>query len=204
MSAIQGNGAAINQLASSLNVGVDSIRTAINGVMSSVQNVGNQVGMTSMQTINAVQAGNTALGQQICQCCCTLREAICNQGYESRLATLEQTNQLGAKMDANANTIEQQIQTQTTLIYDKFCDLEKRELQNKIDELRETKTSLENQISNASQTNAITSYINSLIVPLTNQITAIKNSMPSTATVQYPQLTVVPSYVAEYSNSIWS
>lgn len=206
MSAIQGNGAAINQLASTLNVGTDSIRTAVNGVMSAVQNVGNQVGMTSMQTINAIQAGNSALGQQLASCCCQVRESICNQGFESRLATLEQTNQLSSKIDLDSADIKQAIQTQTTMIYDKFCDLEKRELQNKIDELQSTKNSLESQISNANQTNAITGYINSLIVPLSNQITAIKNSMPSTATVQYPQLTVVPSYLADYNynNSIWS
>mgnify|MGYP006916029022 CR=1 FL=1 len=63
MSAIQGNGTAISNLATSLGCSVDAIQTAINGVMNSVNQVGNQVGMTGLQTINAVQAGNATLGQ---------------------------------------------------------------------------------------------------------------------------------------------
>ena len=47
--------------------------------MNQVQSVGNQVGMSGMQIINAVQAGNTQLGQQIAQCCCENRLAICQQ-----------------------------------------------------------------------------------------------------------------------------
>jgi len=77
MNAIQGNGNAISNLATTLGCNVDSIQTAVNGVMSAVNQVGNQVGMTSMQTINAVQAGNNALGQQIASCCCENRLAIC-------------------------------------------------------------------------------------------------------------------------------
>lgn len=41
MSAIQGNGNAINQLATTLNCDVNSIKAAINGVMSQIQSVGN-------------------------------------------------------------------------------------------------------------------------------------------------------------------
>jgi hypothetical protein len=44
---------------------------------------------------------------------------------------------LGAKIDY-----------QTTFLSDKFCELEKRELQNKIDTLREENSTLKGQISN--------------------------------------------------------
>jgi hypothetical protein len=44
---------------------------------------------------------------------------------------------LGAKIDY-----------QTTFLADKFCELEKRELQNKIDGLREENSTLKGQISN--------------------------------------------------------
>lgn len=202
MQAIQGNGNAISQLATTLNCDSDSIRSAINSVMSSVQSVGNQVGLSSTQVINAIQAGNASLGQQLAQCCCNVREAITNQGYENRIATLEQTNILGSKIDAGDAAIAQAIQAQTTVINDKFCDLEKRELQNRITELIETRNTLQGQISNANQTAAIQSYIANVVNPIAQEVTAIKQSLPSTVSVQYPQLTVIPNYY--YSqNSIW-
>ena len=63
MSAIQGNGQAINNLATNLNCSIGQVQNAINGVMSQVQQVGNQVGQSSMQIINAIQQGNCQIAQ---------------------------------------------------------------------------------------------------------------------------------------------
>lgn len=82
MSAIQGNGQAINTLATNLNCSVGQIQQAINGVMSQVQQVGNQVGQSSMQVINAIQQGNCQIAQQIASCCCDLKNLVTTQGYE--------------------------------------------------------------------------------------------------------------------------
>ena len=137
MSAIEGNGTAISQLASTLHCDVNAIQTALNTVQASICQVGNTVGMTGMQIINAIQAGDANLASQISQCCCENRLLTTTQGYENRIALSEQTNFLGAKIDY-----------QTQVITDKFCDLEKRELQNKIDALREEKSTLQAQLSN--------------------------------------------------------
>jgi hypothetical protein len=61
MQAINGNGNAISQLASTLNCSVGNIQTALSGILSQVQNVGNQVGMSSQQVINAIQSGDCAI-----------------------------------------------------------------------------------------------------------------------------------------------
>ena len=79
MSAIQGKGQAINNLATNLNCSIGQVQNAINGVMSQVQQVGNQVGQSSMQIINAIQQGNCQIAQQIASCCCENRLAICQQ-----------------------------------------------------------------------------------------------------------------------------
>lgn len=79
MSAIQGNGQAINNLATNLNCSIGQVQQAINGVMSQIQQVGNQVGQSSMQIINAIQSGNCQIAQQIASCCCENRLAICQQ-----------------------------------------------------------------------------------------------------------------------------
>ena len=54
MQAVQGNHDAITALSGQMNTSIGNIQSAINSLMSSVTQVGNQVGMTAMQTINAV------------------------------------------------------------------------------------------------------------------------------------------------------
>lgn len=56
MDAIGGNRNALSNLATQLNCTEGQIQSAISALTSQVQNVGNQVGMSGMQTINALQA----------------------------------------------------------------------------------------------------------------------------------------------------
>ena len=73
-----------------LNTSVSNVQNGVNSIQSAVQTVGAQVGMSGQQIINSVQAGNAALSQQLCQCCC-----------ENRLAVVEQTNALQSQAAAN-------------------------------------------------------------------------------------------------------
>lgn len=180
MSAIEGNSTAISQLASTLHCDVNAIQTALNAVQASICQVGNTVGMTGMQIVNAVQAGDASLASQLANCCCENRLLTTTQGYENRIALAEQTSFLGAKID-----------NQTNIISDKFCDLEKRELQNKIDALREERSTLLGRISNAEQTAAIQGYIASVVSPLAADVAAIKCAQPPTVSVPYPTLQAV-------------
>lgn len=192
LQAINGNGAAISQLASTLNCDINSVQSAIQLVQSKIQDVGYQVGMSGQQVINAIQAGNASIASQMAQCCCDVRESITRSNYENQLATLNQTNVLGGKIDA-----------QTTLINDKFCQLEMREMQNKIDALREEKSSLINQLSQEHQTNAIQAYtaqsllpINAAISGLTADVNSIKCKLPETVSVPYSPVYSMPACVA--------
>lgn len=58
MDAIGGNRNALSNLATQLNCTEGQIQNAISALTSQVQSVGNQVGMSGMQTINALQQGN--------------------------------------------------------------------------------------------------------------------------------------------------
>ena len=180
MSAIEGNSTAISQLASTLHCDVNAIQTALNAVQASICQVGNTVGMTGMQIVNAVQAGDASLASKLAECCCENRLLTTTQGYENRIALAEQTSFLGAKID-----------NQTNIISDKFCDLEKRELQNKIDALREERSALLGRISNAEQTAAIQGYIANVVSPLAADVAAIKCAQPPTVSVPYPTLQAV-------------
>ena len=58
MQAINGNGNAIQNLSNMLNANIESIKCAINGVQSSICQVGNQIGMSAADVKNAITSGN--------------------------------------------------------------------------------------------------------------------------------------------------
>lgn len=66
--AVRGNETAISQLASTLHCDVNAIQTVLCGMDKSILQVANQVGLSSTQIINAVQAGNCQLTQAIADC----------------------------------------------------------------------------------------------------------------------------------------
>ena len=172
--AIAGNANAISNLATHLDCSISQV----------------QCGLTAVQ--QAIQNGTSSLSSQLAQCCCDTRNAITTQGFENRIATQEQSSFLGAKIDA-----------QTTFLADKFCELEKRELQNRIDALREDKSSLQAQLSNEHQTLALQNYtaqslapINMALSNLQSEVDGIKCKLPQTITLPYSSATAVPNCVA--------
>ena len=90
LQAINGRADAIGQLAQITNTNVDFVRNGINQLQSAIQTVGSQVGMSGLETINALQLGNATLSRQVCECCC-----------ENRLAIANQTNAIQSQMAAN-------------------------------------------------------------------------------------------------------
>lgn len=134
---------------------------------------------------DSISSAITGVATQLSQCCCDNKMLVTTQGYENRIAIAEQTTILGSKID-----------TQTALINDKFCALEMRDMQSKMDELRERNTALLNQLSNEHQTAAIQGYVASTISPLATDVATIKASLPPTVNVPYPQLAAVPASLA--------
>ena len=189
LQAVNGNGNAISQLATTLNCDINSVQTALN-------NISNAVGMNGQQIINSIQMGNNQLASQLAQCCCDNKLLATQQGYENRIAMQEQSCMLGGKIDNSTNVISAQIAAQTNFLSDKFCDLEKREMQSKIDSLREERSTLLGNISNAQQTAAIQQYVANIVAPIAADVNAIKAAQPPTVAVPYPQLTAVPTVYA--------
>ena len=188
LQAINGNANAITQLASTLNCDVNAIQSTLCSLGTQVQSVGNAVGLSGQQIINAIQSGNASIASQLAACCCDVKGAITTQGYENRLATIDQTATLAGKIDA-----------QTTMINDKFCQLEMREMQNKIDALRDEKLALQNNISQRAQNE----YIATSLYPISTALTELradfdcfKSHLPSTVTLPYSPATAIPTCVA--------
>lgn len=165
MSAIQGNGQAINNLATNLNCSVGQIQQAINGVSAKVAEVGCQVGLSSQQIINAIQAGNASIASQMAQCCCDVKTAIERQGYENRLATIEQTQTLTSSSNTQFNILGAKIDAQTQLLSEKFCELEKREMQREIQQLRDEKQGYQMSALTQQQTQNLVNQLRPCPVP---------------------------------------
>lgn len=188
LQAINGNGLAINQLASTLNCDINAVQTALTSLGTQIQSVGNTVGLSGQQIINAIQAGNCDIASKIATCCCETKNMITTQGYENRLATLDQTATLAGKIDA-----------QTTLINDKFCQLEMREMQRTIDSLRDERAALQTNISQRAQNE----YIATSLYPIATALTELRadfdcyaSKQPPTVSVPYSPVTAIPTCVA--------
>jgi len=101
-----------------------------------------------------------------------------------QLAVCQQTNALSTQAERNARDITEAINAQSVMINDKFCDLEKRELQNKIDSLTADNALLRSNANNERQTVLFNEKFNEI----QNQLTAIKASQPNTIPVQWPNI----------------
>lgn len=199
----------LNTLAQILNTGIEAVKSGIFSLQSNIQNVGSQVGMSALQTQNAISSGNAALAKQLCECCCENRLAICNQTNAlqsqaaqnfaatqlqmaqneaaDQLSVCQQTNAITSQSERNTNSILNAIAGQNTLITKEFCDLKERELQNKINTQGDIITQLRGQISNDKQTEAFNSAFNIL----NEKINILSAKSPNTVPVVYPNLTAV-------------
>lgn len=196
LQAINGTDADVRQLATTLGMNYETISQGISDARLALANVGSQVGLSGLQVQNAILSGDASIVAKLQECCCENRLLTTTQGYETRIQTIEQTNQLGSQADRNASSIINAINAQTIAMNDQFCALKERELQDKIDLLTASNTALKTQIDNANQTAAVAA----MLAPIQKEVSEIKAAQPSTATVQYPQLTAIPSYYL-YGNS---
>lgn len=165
MSAIQGNGNAISQLATTLNCDINAIQGVLNTMQQTLCNIGSQIGMGTQQVINAIQSGNCSIAQQLASCCCDLKSTIINQGFENRIATINQTNDLKSDANSHFNIISAKIDAQTQIIQAGFCDLEKREMQREIQSLRDERNAYQLSALQQQQTQNIVNQIRPCPVP---------------------------------------
>ena len=201
LQAINGRADALSTLAGILNTDVSAVQTGINLANTKLTEIGSTIGLTGLQVINAIQSGNSSLAAQLAQCCCDNRLLTTQQGYESRIATIEQTNQLGSQADRNTRSITDAIASLQTNMTKEFCDVKERELQDKLDAANAENIQLKNQIDNAAQTAQIAAMIN----PLKSEIDAVRAAQPATTTIQYPQIIGYPSWLVNgYGFNGWS
>ena len=109
MAAITGGTNDVRALANTINFDFNAVQQAINGVQSAVCQVGNQVGMSGLQTINAIQQGNMQLAQQLAQCCCD-NKLLASQNHGALMSRIDQLAN-GITQGFSATAYETQRQT---------------------------------------------------------------------------------------------
>lgn len=184
MSAIQGNGNAIGQLATTLNCDINQVNSALQSLATQLQGVGNQVGMSGMQVINAIQSGNAQLASQLAQCCCDNKMAIC-----------QQTNTLQSTINGVGNAMERGFSDNAFRMNTLACDLKTsandntRAILGKLDQIEDSRkdreiASLTAQLT-ASQSRA---ERQSELQPIYKALADIQGKQPNTVPVQWPQI----------------
>ena len=184
MSAIQGNGNAIGQLATTLNCNINQVNSALQALATQLQGVGNQVGMSGMQVINAIQSGNAQLASQLAQCCCDNKMAIC-----------QQTNTLQSTINGVGNAMERGFSDNAFRMQTLACDLKTsandntRAILGKLDQIEDSRkdreiASLTAQLT-ASQSRA---ERQSELQPIYKALSDIQGKQPNTVPVQWPQI----------------
>lgn len=183
MQAINGNKDAINTLATNINCDSKSVSNALCAIQGAIDKVSSNVGFSSERIISAVQSGDNSIIKEICDCCCTTQRSIdsvnlniTKMSYENQLANCNQTNTLQNAITTGFNNlmadnatkfgiIGDKIDAQTQIINDKFCQLEMREMQNKIDALRDEKNALQSSALLQQQTQNIVNQVRPCPVP---------------------------------------
>lgn len=203
MDAIGGNRNALSNLATQLNCTEGQIQQAISALTSQVQNVGNQVGMSGMQTINALQQGNMQIASQLAQCCCDNKMMIAQQTNTLQGAI----NNVAVGQERGFSSVAYETQRQTCDIQKSIADAaaelkagqtaaEMREMQNKIDLLREENGTFKSSAMTSQIVGQAIAPINAALAGLQQEVSGIKCKLPETATVAYSPFTAVPNCVA--------
>ena len=214
MDAIGGNRNALSNLATQLNCTEGQIQQAISALTTQVQNVGNQVGMSGMQTINALQQGNMQIASQLADCCCRVNNNITAMDGNVKLAMCQQTgtlqnaiNNVAVGQERGFSNVAYETQRQacdlhnaikesTQTIVDGQKQAEMREMQNKIDSLREENSTFKSSAMTSQIVGQAVAPINAVLAGLQSEVAGIKCKLPETVTTPYSPFTAVPNCVA--------
>ena len=193
MSAIQRNGVDLSQLAQTLGVSNDRIHDAIGQVSTQICNFAGQSGLSFQQVINSLQSGNATLASQLCDCCCSIKQLISEsnylteRGFANTNVGLERGfSSVAYETQRQTCDIEKAIASSTSQILEGQRAAEMRDLQDKLDALREKNAQQAVMLNNAQQT----AQFASMLAPITEDLASIKCKLPKTEVVN-----VQPDYI---------
>lgn len=200
---------AVQTLSTMLGQDFNLVNSAVQTIQTSLATIAANQGMNTMQVINAIQSGNTALQSQLCSCCCDMRQTVTEQGYQAQLRTLEQTAAMnngfaGVNTNIAATKAAQELSDckQTYALTDTM-NRNYVALDNKLDAMESGRkdreiTALTAKVAQLESQNFTSGVIAQAMGPVNAQLAAlarevddVKCKMPNTIPVTYPNVTAV-------------
>ena len=183
MSAIQRNGVDISQLAQTIGCSTSRVQDAITQVSTQICQLAGQNAMSFQQVINSLQAGNAALATQLCQCCCDIKSEIAN----TNAVVTRGFSDVGYAFKDNICQVKEAIAASTAQILEGQRAAEMRDLQDKLEALREKNAQLAVVLNNTQQT----AQFQAMLAPIAEDLASIKCKLPRTEVIP-----ATPEYVA--------
>ena len=207
MQAINGNGAAVQRLATMFGTKVDMIQSAICQVNNSVAQVGCKIDSSTGALLNSGTQNTMTLANQLATCCCNLKNAITETAHQSQLETLRQTDAIKESVGGVGSAVTRGFSDVGYALRDQTCNLdksigvvgdriiaridasEKSAMQDKIN-------ALQTQLTTEHQSGVIAQQIAAAVNPIAQAVNEIKCAQPQTVTVPYQPFQAVPNCVA--------
>ena len=207
MQAINGNGAAVQNLASMFGAKVDMIQAAINGVSNSVTQIGCKIDSSTGALLNAGTQNTMTLANQLATCCCNLKNAITEGNYQNQIATIQQTDTIKQSVGTVGNAVTRGFADVGYALRDQTCNLEKSvdsvgdRIIAKLDAsekaaMQDKINSLQTQLTTEHQSGVIAQQIAAAVNPIAAAVQEIKCAQPQTVTVPYQPFQAIPNCVA--------
>ena len=182
MSAIQRNGTDLSQLAQTIGCSTSRVQDAVTQVSTQICQLAGQNAMSFQQVINSLQAGNAALATQLCNCCCDIKSEIAN----TNAVVTRGFSDVGYAFRDQTCNIEKAIAASTAQILEGQRAAEMRDLQDKLDALREKNAQQAVVLNNTQQT----AQFQAMLAPIAEDLASIKCKLPKTETIP-----ATPEYV---------
>ena len=207
MQAINGNGAAIQNLANMFNTSTDMIQAAINQVNNGITQVGCKIDSSTGALLNAGTQNTMTLAQQLANCCCNLKTMISDTSHQSQLETLRQTDTIKESVNGVGNVVTRGFSDVGYALRDQTCNLEKSidvvgdRVIAKLDAnekaaMQDKINALQTQLTTEHQSGVIAQQIAAAVNPIAAAVQEIKCAQPQTVTVPYQPFQAVPNCVA--------
>ena len=202
---------AIQTLSTMLGQDFNLVNSAVGNVQSALQSLALQQAVSVPQIINSIQSGDAALARAFQKCCCDNQLALCQQtntlqtslnngfnGVQMGINGVQQT--IASKAAADQLAMCQQTYALTDNMNRNFIAID-----NKLDAMESNRkdreiTALTAEVASLKSQNFTTGVVQQAVAPILgqlagiqNEVDDIKNKMPNTVPVQYPNLQVVNS-----------
>ena len=207
MQAINGNGAAIQNLANMFNTSTDMIQAAINQVNNGITQVGCKIDSSTGALLNAGTQNTMTIAQQLANCCCNLKTMISDTSHQSQLETLRQTDTIKESVNGVGNVVTRGFSDVGYALRDQTCNLEKSidvvgdRVIAKLDAnekaaMQDRINALQTQLTTEHQSGVIAQQIAAAVNPIAAAVQEIKCAQPQTVTVPYQPFQAIPNCVA--------